>query len=466
MAPKIYSVIVENSSNLDILNTPELSSFYCNKEDRPRAAIISPKPCKKNVKFPPSSINSISSKKVVKGRPNKIAAAASKKRWLKIEMPSLKRAPNCKPFCSSTKIIGGPVMNKKFRKKTEKLKNTFLQFKDKIPQYLLTAKAIGTLKQYSGSWSRIQSWCIANGRSYMPLKPEDFTYFLIYLAETGKSYAPCKTSFYATQFMHKINRQKSPLEDNLVHLIMESIKRKFSKAPCRAIPTTGIALKQLFKAVLGDKDIVELMDLRILLCITIQFGILGRSSEVRGLRMKDFRFKTDHMIIRIGKSKTNQFALETSYISIYATGKKFCPVKLTKQYIRRLGYSPNDREAHFLPHIKTVKTASTNSLGQTIEKTSYIVNKGKGLSYNQVGRERKRILAKAGIKNISHKQHGERRGGASELFDKGFSLEKIAKLGRWRSLESVKIYCDMTVAQKKELSKALFNNKIRKGHAF
>ena len=50
-------------------------------------------------------------------------------------MPSLKRGPNCKAIGSSKKFIGEPVMDKKFQKKTEKLKNTYMQFKDKVPQY-------------------------------------------------------------------------------------------------------------------------------------------------------------------------------------------------------------------------------------------------------------------------------------------------------------------------------------------
>lgn len=59
-------------------------------------------------------------------------------------------------------------------------------------------------------------------------------------------------------------------------------------------------------------------------------------------------------------------------------------------------------------------------------------------------------------------------GGASELFNKGFAMETIGKLGRWKGIDSVKLYCDMTDKQKKELSKALFKGgkKPRRGHAY
>lgn len=426
--PETFSILVENSANLDFFNQPEIHfcNSHCNSESTPNTVHVSSKPCVKKVNYPPNSAKVENSSSLKTGarissnmtagnkfRQNKISANVPKKRWVRMETVSQKTSPNLtnfgpvgKNFCDPEKIIGGAKIDSKFFKKSQKLENNYFQFKDKIPQYLLTSKAIGTLNQYSGSWNRIQAWCYANAVPCMPMGANDFSYFLIFLAESTKSFAACRTSLYACQFMHKINHAKSPLEDKTVHLVMESIKRKFAKAPNRAIPTTRLAIEQLFQAVLGNGDRLELLDLRIILTIAIQFGILGRCAEVRELRVRDFKFKHDHMVIRIGKSKTNQFQAETHYMHIHATGKKSCPVELTKQYLTRLGYTPKDRKAFFLPHIKKV-----NPKKQTCEPASYIINKRKNLNYNQVAAERKRILNKAGIRNISHKQHGERRGG-------------------------------------------------------
>lgn len=345
-----------------------------------------------------------------------------------------------------------------FHNKKELLKNNFEEFRDKIPQYLMTAKARSTLNGYSGAWARIVAWCIANGKNHMPLKSVDFTAFLIWLAESNQKYYPCRTSVFACQLMHKINGRPSPLEDNTVHLVLESIQRRYCKAPSRARPTTSTALEQLYFAALGSNASLELLDLRIIVCMMVQFGVLGRCSEIRNLKVKDLRFRKNYMVVRLGKSKANQFEKVTTYNHIYATGGTFCPVKLVKQYLQRLGYTPDDQEAYFLPFIKITKTKTgfINHLGQQSEKTSYLLSKDKGLSYNQVFRERKRILAKTGIKTISHKSHGERRGGASTCNDKGFSQGLISKIGRWKSLESVQIYCDMTPRQKKALSRALY----------
>ena len=104
----------------------------------------------------------------------------------------------------------------------------------------------------------------------------------------------------------------------------------------------------------------------------LSYAGFSRSEEVLNNRMSHIRFYEGFMIIKVGKSKTDQ--LRQGDEAVIAQSKEnACPAFLLKEYLKKLDISPDSSEFIFRP---LVKTKSSYKLVQVDKHISYATFRG------------------------------------------------------------------------------------------
>ena len=134
------------------------------------------------------------------------------------------------------------------------------------------------------------------------------------------------------------------------------------------------------------------------------------------LKWDDIKCSMDVKII-IRKSKTDQFSEGRTITLARQDGKTlFCPVYLTMQYARRLGYT---RQA------KGFMQPRLDMKGRTTGRYK--------LGYSTATQDMRELITKCGHDPTGFSEHSGRRGGATEAANLGSSWLALKRKGGWKS---------------------------------
>ena len=119
-------------------------------------------------------------------------------------------------------------------------------------------------------------------------------------------------------------------------------------------------------------DLSDVLQLRNVCLYVLSYTGFFRSEVVLNIRMSHIRFYEGFMIIKVGKSKTDQ--LRQGDEAVIAQSKEnACPAFLLKEYLKKLDISPNSSE--FFSD-RLLKTKSSYKLVQVDKHISYATFRG------------------------------------------------------------------------------------------
>ena len=154
--------------------------------------------------------------------------------------------------------------------------------------------------------------------------------YLLHLFETKKMYSVTLQAQRALKWVHDlVPLESNPADSPLVRNIVEASKRAHHAVSCEKQPISVDALAKIVaKYTTLDSD---LKDLRTALLFTLGFFGLFRASELVSIKAKDITINTDHLIILVPKSKTDQYR-NGNKVYIVQTNGPMCPHTLLLRY--------------------------------------------------------------------------------------------------------------------------------------
>ncbi|CAH3193189.1 unnamed protein product, partial [Porites evermanni] len=119
-----------------------------------------------------------------------------------------------------------------------------------------------------------------------------------------------------------------------------------------ASPTASLPSRTVKWPIVEGADLSNVLQLRNVCLYMLSFAGFFRSEEVLNINMSNIRFFEGFMIIKVDKSKTDQFRQGDEVVIAQSEGN-VCPVFLLKEYLKKLDISPDSSEFIFRPLVKT-----------------------------------------------------------------------------------------------------------------
>lgn len=282
-------------------------------------------------------------------------------------------------------------------------------------EFAAAAKAGNTLRAYRADWRDFREWCEAHQVAALPALPQTVALYLTDRAAT------LKTSSLARRITtinraHQAAGQPSPatMQNAVVSEVWKGIKRKKGIAQQGKKPFLTPDLRRMIGEL--PQDLRGLRDRALLLA-----GFAGgfRRSELAALRVVDLETAPDGLIMRLGRSKTDQEGRGRAVALPYGSDPQTCPVRALDTWLRQAGITDGP-------------------LFRAIDRYGQI--SGQALHADSVGYLVKRAAARAGLETGQYAGHSLRAGLATQAAMNGASELAIMKQTGHRSLGTVRKY--------------------------
>ena len=173
--------------------------------------------------------------------------------------------------------------------------------------------------------------------------------------------------------------------------------------------------------------------------VVMEYNTLGRWSDIGNLKRSQIQFEYQpslHLKVVFSGGKNQQFnEKEERIVAADQTEPKYCPVKLTQNYLAFLGSS---HAGYLVP--------ACDPKGKP--------NANKAVPYSGCLEDLKQLLKNLGIEG-RYGEHSGKRGAATQAAENGMTLETLKRFGGWKS-DSVPVkYVDRSTASKIEMSNML-----------
>jgi site-specific recombinase XerD len=282
-------------------------------------------------------------------------------------------------------------------------------------EFAAAAKASNTLRAYQADWKDFREWCEAHRLASMGALPETVALYLTDRAAT------LKTSSLARRLTtinraHQAAGQPSPatMQNAIVSEVWKGIKRKKGTAQHGKKPFLTPDLRRIIAEL--PQDLRGLRDQALLLA-----GFAGgfRRSELATLRVEDLETTADGLIVRLGRSKTDQEGQGRAVALPYGSDPRTCPVRTVRAWLDQAGIISG-------PVFRAIDRFGLVS-GQALhaDSVAYLVKRGAG---------------RAGLETVEYAGHSLRAGLATQAAMNGASELAIMKQTGHRSLATVRKY--------------------------
>jgi len=282
-------------------------------------------------------------------------------------------------------------------------------------EFAAAAKASNTLRAYQSDWRDFRQWCETHQFASLPALPQTVALYLTDRAAT------LKTSSLARRLTtinraHQAAGQPSPatMQNAIVSEVWKGIKRKKGIAQHGKKPFLTPDLRRMIAAL--PPDLQGLRDRALLLA-----GFAGgfRRSELAGLRIEDLETTPDGLIVRLGRSKTDQEGQGRSVALPYGSDPETCPVRALRAWLEHAG-------------------TMAGPVFRAIDRCGLVSDKR--LHADSIGYLVKRAAGLAGLETAEYAGHSLRSGLATQAAMNGASELAIMKQTGHRSLATVRKY--------------------------
>ncbi|MGA2575833.1 MAG: site-specific integrase [Bryobacteraceae bacterium] len=282
-------------------------------------------------------------------------------------------------------------------------------------EFAAAAKAGNTLRAYQADWKDFREWCEAHQLACIPAVPETVALYLTDRAAT------LKTSSLARRLTtinraHQAAGRPSPatMQNAIVSEVWKGIKRKKGTAQHGKKPFLTPDLRRIVAEL--PRDLRGARDRALLLA-----GFAGgfRRSELAALCVEDLEATPDGLIVRLGRSKTDQEGQGRAVALPYGTDPRTCPVRALRDWLEQAGITAGP----LFRSIDRFGLASNRALHA--DSVAYLV---------------KRAAGRAGLETMEYAGHSLRAGLATQAAMNGASELAIMKQTGHRSLATVRKY--------------------------
>ena len=201
-----------------------------------------------------------------------------------------------------------------------------------MQEHVMEAKEPATVGKYMAAFRRWKKWTENFDEvEPLPAKPGHLSAYLMSLMNETRSYSSVETAYYALSWIHNIADLPNPTLHSLPKMLKESAKRKLMKAPQKKVPATP----SLMAAIVNKYGKSEsLSDLRLATMSILSYSGFLRFNDLINLKVSDLRFDVGHVSVYIAKSKTDVYN-QGQTVVISETNNMTCPIKLTREYMKR-----------------------------------------------------------------------------------------------------------------------------------
>ena len=281
--------------------------------------------------------------------------------------------------------------------------------------YAASAKAVNTLRAYQADWRDFSEWCETHQLTALPALPQTVALYLTDRAATLKTSSLARRLTTVNR-AHQAAGQLSPatMQNAVVSEVWKGIKRKKGTAQHRKKPLLTSDLRRMLAAL--PRDLQGVRDRALLLA-----GFAGgfRRSELAALRVEDLEATQDGVIVRLGRSKTDQEGQGRPVALPYGSDPETCPVRALRAWVEQAGIGSG-------PIFRAIDRFGRMS--------------SQALHADSVGYLVKRAVARAGLESAAYAGHSLRAGLATQAAMNGASELAIMKQTGHRSLVTVRKY--------------------------
>ena len=284
----------------------------------------------------------------------------------------------------------------------------------KIKEYISGARAANTIKSYRSDWKHFTDWCEHYDLTSLPALDETVAKYLIFFAEEGLATSTLQRRISAISQAHQAAGFEPPTKSTCVKMVWASIRRKYGTQQKGKAPTYDTDIRAMVDtlpdSLIGTRD-------RALLLVGFAGGF--RRSELVSMNVEDIEVTRGGLVIRLGKSKTDQEGKGRVIGLPYGSNPDTCPVRSYQSWLEasRITEGPIFRSVNRHGQLQTTR-----------------------LSDKAVAIVVKRCAEAAGLDHTKYSGHSLRAGFCTTAAKYGKSERKIMEQTGHKSLNMVRRY--------------------------
>ena len=281
---------------------------------------------------------------------------------------------------------------------------------------------------YRSTEYKYQDFCVSHNLVPWPPSLRSLRLFIAACHLQGLASSTIKSRISSIKHTTVVDKQLNwiPKDDRFrLKAILKATARAPSKPIRQAAPMTLALLKPLIKLLdlSLDHHVVHATSW------LLAHDALLRSVELLNLRVEDVDILSSAIVLRIHRSKANQFSGKPEVITLHDDGP-FSAFRFIKAYNQRFSLtSCDDKSIYFFPRLEQ---------GFIVPSFGHVpMPKGPWVAFLRSH------LTACGVSDPSiFKGHSFRPGGATDLWDLGHSESEVMLAGRWRSNAFIKYIRD------------------------
>lgn len=172
---------------------------------------------------------------------------------------------------------------------------------DAAAGFAAAAKSEATRRAYAADWRDFAGWCIGERIESAPASPRTVARYLTYLAGLGRAVSTIDRRAAAIACAHKTLGLESPTAWEEVRAVLTGIRNTLGRRPEKKQALTADLVAKVVRKIKPD-----LLGFRDRALILLCFGAALRRSELVGLDVADLEHHRRGLLVRLGKTKTDQ----------------------------------------------------------------------------------------------------------------------------------------------------------------
>jgi integrase len=204
-----------------------------------------------------------------------------------------------------------------------------------VQQRIMQAQlAKNTIRNYHSSWSSFQHWCREVGaRSELPVSPQLCVDHASWCIAAGLRLETVQLRFKAINHVHRKNGLDLPI-DNSVRQFMRNARRDLCERPQGKEALTPDQLRRISRKL---RTLGNPLDIRDRSVVLLCFACGWRCSELVSLDLRDLNFVEEGIVLRLGKSKTDQEARGRTVGVQWGKRVTTCPLLALEEWLTLRG---------------------------------------------------------------------------------------------------------------------------------
>jgi len=190
-----------------------------------------------------------------------------------------------------------------------------------------------TERSYQSDLKTFTAYCTEHHLVSLPADVATIAHYVTHLADLGRKLSTIKHHLAAIHKLHQLRGHQSVVSTDQIELLLKGIARLKGKRQKQAPAFTRDELR----SAINRLDLATPLGLRDRALLLLGFFGAFRRSELRALDLEQLEFSREHLLLHLGKSKTNQFGEAETKAVFYSSDYRYCPIRAVQDWIERLG---------------------------------------------------------------------------------------------------------------------------------